>query len=677
MKKIISLFTIVLIAALTANALVVKSTSGNLSSLVEAPGTVKSLTVSGTVDARDFLFINKHMEALEVLDMGMAAITPWSDDNNPPFAITSTYDEQTIPPTAFAGTKLTSIVMPNNLRGIGYGAFAGCKDLKELNLPSSVETIGDQAFNGCTSLRSVSLPSSVYSLGTGAFAHCTALGTVTITPVNAMRLGDEAFLGCTALHRATIGPNVEAIGARTFAGCTALRTIGLSKGTLLAVIGDGAFQNSALDEFDFTVASQVDSIGEWTFAGTSLSEVRLPSNLRHLEDGALAATPELTLVVLPKSLTYAAPYLLAESAATDVHINTSSVSAIEDYALYNTGAAEIELPGRVNYLGTQAMAGATSVATIKALPINPPELGSEVWAGVKQSNVELKVNRSQADDYRAAAQWQDFMLGDLKLLGDVNADGNVDLIDADDMELFVATDNQSRIDIDNADVNGDGKHDIADVVAIFNVLLDRPILRPAKRTEENDENLAAADFELEDYEDHEMEVELHNIRDYTAFQFLLTVPEGLELRDITIGDRAPGHILNCIRKADGIYSVTAHSGFNEEIDNADAPLMKVTVAAKGRWEDDMKLDIVFSDVTMATAEENVFLLPDLNVVVTASTAIKGVRTEVDGVGTTQNDIVDVYNTQGQLLRKQVRIENATQGLPQGIYIVGNKKVMVR
>ncbi len=51
------------------------------------------------------------------------------------------------------------------------------------------------------------------------------------------------------------------------------------------------------------------------------------------------------------------------------------------------------------------------------------------------------------------------------------------------------------------------------------------------------------------------------------------------------------------------------------------------------------------------------------------------------IGTIGNDsynaIVNVYNAQGQLIRKGVKAGEATRNLPSGIYIVGNKKVLVK
>ncbi len=42
-----------------------------------------------------------------------------------------------------------------------------------------------------------------------------------------------------------------------------------------------------------------------------------------------------------------------------------------------------------------------------------------------------------------------------------------------------------------------------------------------------------------------------------------------------------------------------------------------------------------------------------------------------------NDIVNVYNAQGQLIRMNVKASEATLNLPRGIYIVGNRKVVVK
>ena len=53
-------------------------------------------------------------------------------------------------------------------------------------------------------------------------------------------------------------------------------------------------------------------------------------------------------------------------------------------------------------------------------------------------------------------------------------------------------------------------------------------------------------------------------------------------------------------------------------------------------------------------------------------------TAIDMLGIDMSkEFVNVYNTQGMLLKQGVRADEATKGLPSGIYIIGNKKVLVK
>ena len=61
------------------------------------------------------------------------------------------------------------------LLGIGYGAFANCKNLKRLTLPTTIEEIADGAFYGCANLQYVGF-------------------------LEVDRIGEEAFGGCTSIH---------------------------------------------------------------------------------------------------------------------------------------------------------------------------------------------------------------------------------------------------------------------------------------------------------------------------------------------------------------------------------------------------------------------------------------------------------------------------------------------
>ena len=68
--------------------------------------------------------------------------------------------------------SLESIVIPDSVTEIRYGAFFNCKSLKNIVIPNSVTDIGSSAFWGCASLRSITLPDSITYIGDRAFSNC-------------------------------------------------------------------------------------------------------------------------------------------------------------------------------------------------------------------------------------------------------------------------------------------------------------------------------------------------------------------------------------------------------------------------------------------------------------------------------------------------------------------------
>lgn len=85
----------------------------------------------------------------------------------------------------------------NTLTEIPDGAFANCKELKELTLGGGLERIGANAFSGC-GLTEVVIPPSVSSIGEMAFADNADLKEVKIGH-GITEIGEKAFDGCNNL----------------------------------------------------------------------------------------------------------------------------------------------------------------------------------------------------------------------------------------------------------------------------------------------------------------------------------------------------------------------------------------------------------------------------------------------------------------------------------------------
>ncbi|MBR4111814.1 MAG: leucine-rich repeat protein [Ruminiclostridium sp.] len=96
---------------------------------------------------------------------------------------------------AFANSGLYSVTIPASVQKMGASVFSYCIMLEKADFKGSMNTIPDNCFYNCTSLRSVSLPDNLRSIGFYAFAYCTSLDM--ILPDTVKTISDGAFEGCT------------------------------------------------------------------------------------------------------------------------------------------------------------------------------------------------------------------------------------------------------------------------------------------------------------------------------------------------------------------------------------------------------------------------------------------------------------------------------------------------
>lgn len=63
--------------------------------------------------------------------------------------------------SAFAGSDVTEVYLPNTVKKIGAAAFKDCSALVTVFMSKNLITLGENAFDGCTSLTSVDLPQNI------------------------------------------------------------------------------------------------------------------------------------------------------------------------------------------------------------------------------------------------------------------------------------------------------------------------------------------------------------------------------------------------------------------------------------------------------------------------------------------------------------------------------------
>ena len=162
----------------------------------------------------------------------------------------------------FQDMDLESVIIPEGVTCIGFGAFGGCENLVRVVIPDSMEVIEDSAFCDCTSLRDLKLPDSVIKIGQHAF-ESTAIGQIMI-PKGIDRIEEGTYSYCDNLSVVVIPEHITRIGMYAFSLCNNLTEVVLPD--TITEIEDQAFE-SCSNLKKVNIPSGVTSLGTDIFDG--------------------------------------------------------------------------------------------------------------------------------------------------------------------------------------------------------------------------------------------------------------------------------------------------------------------------------------------------------------------------------------------------------------------------
>jgi len=302
-------------------------TAGNLKAILGGQlSTLKNLTLTGSIDARDFKTMRDEMPTLTDIDLSDATIVAYSGNDGPASTVTKNYPANGIPDYAFSDpfnnsqgkVGLNSIVLPVSVTSIGNYSFTKCEGLTKIDLPAHITSIGKNAFEYCTQLKNINIPSEVTSIGSQAFVRFNGLiavdannpkyssidgnlfnkaqteliqcsvsktGTYTI-PSSVTLIGSYAFYYCQWLTGVIIPSSVISIGNSAFSNCTGLKAVTLP--VSLISIGNIAFCGCS-ELTSMTIPSSVVSIGSDAFFGCiKLMNVTIPLSTKTIGAGAFS-----------------------------------------------------------------------------------------------------------------------------------------------------------------------------------------------------------------------------------------------------------------------------------------------------------------------------------------------------------------------------------------------------
>lgn len=138
--------------------------------------------------------------------------------------------------SAFALSRINSIVLPKSIRIIEDRAFASCY-ITEIILPENIIRLGKEAFSS-SRLKKIVLPNKLKKIEKGTFYHCLELNTV-VFGKNLAEIGEKSFQYTAIMDTLVIPKSVIEIKEKAFNSCRYITTVLLP--SKLKSIGDGAF----------------------------------------------------------------------------------------------------------------------------------------------------------------------------------------------------------------------------------------------------------------------------------------------------------------------------------------------------------------------------------------------------------------------------------------------------
>lgn len=145
----------------------------------------------------------------------------------------------------FTGTGITSIDLDASaVYRIAYGAFAGCRDLSDVNFSDELTQIYYYAFAGCSSLAAPDFTkcTKLRSISEGAF-YKSGLQAVDLSATSVRSLDNYIFKECERLEYVKMPQNLLFIGKQAFYDDTGLKITGDSFPGKLEEVADSAFYN--------------------------------------------------------------------------------------------------------------------------------------------------------------------------------------------------------------------------------------------------------------------------------------------------------------------------------------------------------------------------------------------------------------------------------------------------
>ena len=204
------------------------------------------------------------------------------------------------------GKSETSFEIPVTVEKIEGGAFYDSR-FESISIPNAVTGIGMGAFQSCNNLTSILIPASVEDIGAGAFAACEKLTSIEVATENKTYTSEAGILYSfdkTLLHTYpagisgdfTVPSDVKTIGTFAFSGCSLLTSVTMPN--TVTAIGEVIFGDCSNLE-SVTLSTALTAIPGWAFSKCyKLTSITIPNSVIEIGQSAFEACTSLTEVTV-------------------------------------------------------------------------------------------------------------------------------------------------------------------------------------------------------------------------------------------------------------------------------------------------------------------------------------------------------------------------------------------
>ena len=577
---------------------------------------------------------------------------------------------------AFSGcSSLTSITIPSSVTGIGDYAFYTCDGLTSITIPNSVTSIRQNAFMSCSSLTSITLGSGVKSIGSRSFSCCSKLTDVYCLADNAPSTESDAF-EYSNLNNATLHvPESSISNYRYKTPWSSFKNI--VSNTTTYILSISASGNGYVSYNNTTIRNKTTTftVNEGTNATITLS----PDNGYRIKSVTVGST-DVTASV--SSNRYTLSNIQGDKTVAVVF------EAIPTYLLYisatGSGSASYNSTTIRNKTTTFTVNEGTN-ATITFSPDNGYRIKS-VTVGSTDVTASVANNRYTVSNINNnTLVGIEFEANTTYTPGDVNNDGSVSVTDVGCAINYILEQVPSVFVFDAADMNGDKSVSVTDVGMIINFILSEGASR-LEGNMERDGNNILPNLSLMSFSNG-YELQLENQDAYIGLQFDIELPKDEAISSLQLACADDNdHYVTYRRLDEEKWRVVCYSPTNSSFAPNDSSLLTFTITGSCCNNDiqDVSQPISISNIRLTTTRFEELRPTTIEGTTTGITSTKqDMQMTVEYgklyISSDRDTTIRLFSLDCCVYRTlQVKKGvNSFDGLRPGLYMINNKKIILR